>query len=81
MQGTQYATKRSILCRGAFCGPTMLYTISSILLIGDGAAQLRKKPEIAQTVRIIRPARDYIHVSHPNVSTADVILHKYLLGT
>ena len=23
MQGTQYATKRSILCRGAFCGPTM----------------------------------------------------------
>ena len=21
MQGTQYATKRSILCRGAFCGP------------------------------------------------------------
>ena len=24
MQGTQYATKRSILCRGAFCGPTLL---------------------------------------------------------
>ena len=24
MQGTQYATKRSILCRGAFCGPTTL---------------------------------------------------------
>ena len=22
MHGTQYATKRSILCRGAFCGPT-----------------------------------------------------------
>ena len=22
MRGTQYATKRSILCRGAFCGPT-----------------------------------------------------------
>ena len=22
MQGTQYATKRSILCRGSFCGPT-----------------------------------------------------------
>ena len=22
MQGTQYATKKSILCRGAFCGPT-----------------------------------------------------------
>ena len=22
MQGTQYATKRSILCRGAFCGST-----------------------------------------------------------
>ena len=27
MQGTQYATKRSILCRGAFCGPTMLSAI------------------------------------------------------
>ena len=26
MQGTQYATKRSILCRGAFCGPTKLAT-------------------------------------------------------
>ena len=25
MQGTQYATKRSILCRGAFCGPTAHY--------------------------------------------------------
>ena len=24
MQGIQYATKRSILCRGAFCGPTVL---------------------------------------------------------
>ena len=23
MHGTQYATKRSILCRGAFCGPTL----------------------------------------------------------
>ena len=23
MQGTQYATKRSILCREAFCGPTI----------------------------------------------------------
>ena len=23
MQDTQYATKRSILCRGAFCGPTV----------------------------------------------------------
>ena len=22
MQGTQYATQRSILCRGVFCGPT-----------------------------------------------------------
>ena len=30
MQGTQYATKRSILCRGAFCGPTVLKrTVSS----------------------------------------------------
>ena len=27
MQGTQYATKRSILCRGAFCGPTVLLLI------------------------------------------------------
>ena len=26
MQGTQYATKRSILCRGAFCGPTVHFT-------------------------------------------------------
>ena len=25
MQGTQYATERSILCRGAFCGPTKLF--------------------------------------------------------
>ena len=25
MQGTQYATKRSILCRGAFCGPTVRF--------------------------------------------------------
>ena len=42
MQGTQYATKRSILCRGAFCGPTepahemLLYRIcvtSSLILI------------------------------------------------
>ena len=23
MQGSQYATKRSILCRGAFCGSTV----------------------------------------------------------
>ena len=36
MQGTQYATKRSILCRGAFCGPTYVepqnapYTICSL---------------------------------------------------
>ena len=30
MQGTQYATKRSILCRGAFCGPTM-HTLVSVL--------------------------------------------------
>ena len=28
MQGTQYATKRSILCRGAFCGPTCLPKMS-----------------------------------------------------
>ena len=27
MQGTQYATKKSILCRGAFCGPTVLRCI------------------------------------------------------
>ena len=27
MQGTQYATKRSILCRGAFCGPTELVVL------------------------------------------------------
>ena len=33
MQGTQYATKRSILCRGAFCGPTVL------LLSNKGAVQ------------------------------------------
>ena len=34
MQGTQYATKRSILCRGAFCGPTALFWMikSSALL-------------------------------------------------
>ena len=40
MQGTQYATKRSILCRGAFCGPTahtfkefacFLYSFSSMI--------------------------------------------------
>ena len=30
MQGTQYATKRSILCRGAFCGPTMRAFITDI---------------------------------------------------
>ena len=28
MQGTQYATKRSILCRGAFCGPTKLVSVA-----------------------------------------------------
>ena len=28
MQGTQYATKRSILCRGAFCGPTVVPLLS-----------------------------------------------------
>ena len=27
MQGTQYATKRSILCRGAFCGPTGVHEL------------------------------------------------------
>ena len=31
MQGTQYATKRSILCRGAFCGPTVLICFKPIL--------------------------------------------------
>ena len=30
MQGTQYATKRSILCRGAFCGPT----VQLIIILG-----------------------------------------------
>ena len=25
MQGTQYATKRSILCMGAFCGPQWIF--------------------------------------------------------
>ena len=30
MQGTQYATKRSILCRGAFCGPTEHATVKEI---------------------------------------------------
>ena len=36
MQGTQYATKRSILCRGAFCGPTVRVTLtnSSVTLLG-----------------------------------------------
>ena len=33
MQGTQYATKRSILCRGAFCGPTVLLTVRKCLEI------------------------------------------------
>ena len=37
MQGTQYATKRSILCRGAFCGPTaqavVVYVKPSIDLV------------------------------------------------
>ena len=32
MQGTQYATKRSILCRGAFCGPTELVTLISLCI-------------------------------------------------
>ena len=31
MQGTQYATKRSILCRGAFCGPTRLICSSDLV--------------------------------------------------
>ena len=31
MQGTQYATKRSILCRGAFCGPTVLHLIRLVV--------------------------------------------------
>ena len=29
MQGTQYATKRGILCRGAFCGPTVQFYADS----------------------------------------------------
>ena len=32
MQGTQYATKRSILCRGAFCGPTVLLSLELLSL-------------------------------------------------
>ena len=35
MQGTQYATKRSILCRGAFCGPTVRIGNSRICLLSD----------------------------------------------
>ena len=30
MHGTQYATKRSILCRGAFCGPTARIFVAPI---------------------------------------------------
>ena len=33
MQGTQYATKRSILCRGAFCGPTKLSYFIKIYIL------------------------------------------------
>ena len=32
MQGTQYATKRSILYRGAFCGPTQHLAASDLVL-------------------------------------------------
>ena len=51
MQGTQYATKRNILCRGAFCGPTELvrmvfYTVNSeflaIVLFTRNFARSRK---------------------------------------
>ena len=46
MQGTQYATKRSILCRGAFCGPTvlnMVYFISQIIMALNEIA-IKRKP-------------------------------------
>ena len=46
MQGTQYATKRSILCRGAFCGPTVVldvnYPICIIMNINENLKNDRK---------------------------------------
>ena len=33
MQGTQYATKSSILCRGAFCGPTKHVLLKTTLFL------------------------------------------------
>ena len=36
MQGTQYATKRSILCRGAFCGPTTHYYLADLCFRNEG---------------------------------------------
>ena len=36
MQGTQYATKRRILCRGAFCGSTMLNVPVNTLTVMSG---------------------------------------------
>ena len=38
MQGTQYATKRSILCKGAFCGPTVPSLVWGNRLIVDTRA-------------------------------------------
>ena len=47
MQGTQYATKRSILCRGAFCGPTRppfrendKHSIRGVLFVERGSARV-----------------------------------------
>ena len=42
MQGTQYATKRSILCRGAFCGPTM-HAFCRLLIFISKSFSLKKK--------------------------------------
>ena len=45
MQGTQYATKRSILCRGAFCGPTVrIVKLFSLFLIQNMCAGYSKEP-------------------------------------
>ena len=40
MQGTQYATKRSILCRGAFCGPTRLPNVCNVTSQGNNKIKL-----------------------------------------
>ena len=51
MQGTQYATKRSILCRGAFCGPTehsckILYIVNKgSTHVGSSIAKYVKQKE------------------------------------